>query len=444
MSATFVFYKYTGKDGTFGTLASSIGLKRADTAIPAVYGNGPVSPGYGISAVPGDDASDVEMYPVMAPRVEGARNYSFESIFKMVLTGAPSNQVSNVRIYPRETSSSKVNFYIGCRNRYSIPTNTKSMFALYNLNDYSKTQPFFVTVGGQGGNYVVPPVLIEDLHVDLKDIGTGNLIYLNGCRQPSIKFAVKADVNVRTYNFINPTSAILSIYNAANGQIIPSGTTGFVDHIVDGSQVISVTTSPAMLTAYPSGFYYGTNQGYVIGGTISWLNLDVPVTQTIESDVVVDTQNGYTSYFINGERQPTINFDINYKYVFHNRSGSTHPLRFISQHATFANEWNIVLSGVDVVNGATDSETIYVDPVKLLDSPKPVISYQSTHAENLGGLVTNNTFNYVGRYNINTVGAGPVPTAAGETDFIYLQMEALYGVGADDYMPELVIEYDEN
>jgi hypothetical protein len=52
-AATFEIRKYVGKDCTFGTPVSSIGIKRVDQVVPAVYGS-PV--------VPGDDKSDANTY----------------------------------------------------------------------------------------------------------------------------------------------------------------------------------------------------------------------------------------------------------------------------------------------------------------------------------------------------------------------------------------------
>src|SRR6056300_1513941 len=91
MSAAFQIIKYTGKDCEFGTPVSSIGIKRIDAAVPAVYGD-PI--------VAGDDVSDVNTYSIYRPDDENGTTYSFESIFKLKLTTAPDNQLSNVRIYP--------------------------------------------------------------------------------------------------------------------------------------------------------------------------------------------------------------------------------------------------------------------------------------------------------------------------------------------------------
>jgi hypothetical protein len=49
-----------------------------------------------------------------------------------------------------------------------------------------------------------------------------------------------------------------------------------------------------------------------------------------------------------------------------------------------------------------------------------------------------------GKYNMNTVGGGTDPDSAGETDYVYLQVEVNRDTDVGSYIPNLLIEYDES
>jgi hypothetical protein len=51
---------------------------------------------------------------------------------------------------------------------------------------------------------------------------------------------------------------------------------------------------------------------------------------------------------------------------------------------------------------------------------------------------------YDGNYNLHTVGGGINPGSAGETDFIYLQMAVNKDTEPGDFIPNLIIKYDES
>ena len=58
MSARLELYKYTGKDGDFGTHVESLGLKRIDSCVPSVYSDEHLNG----DTKPSDDASDSATY----------------------------------------------------------------------------------------------------------------------------------------------------------------------------------------------------------------------------------------------------------------------------------------------------------------------------------------------------------------------------------------------
>ena len=155
--------------------------------------------------------------------------------------------------------------------------------------------------------------------------------------------------------------------------------------------------------------------------------------------------NGIPAFYIDEIRTPVLNFDLNHKYVFNNHSGDTHPMRFTrDQYATVAVESNIVLSGITVQNGGTVDEIIVIDPLEVRDGGDLIQSYQSTRATKVGSGITNLETSYKGAYNINTIGGGINPLAAGETDYIYVQIEVKADSSVGSAMPELAIVYDEN
>ena len=80
MAAELQIYKYSGKDGTFGTPVTGIGIKRIDAVVPAVY----QSTSSGGTVTPSDDKSDANTYCIYRPDDPDATAYSFESVFKLV------------------------------------------------------------------------------------------------------------------------------------------------------------------------------------------------------------------------------------------------------------------------------------------------------------------------------------------------------------------------
>lgn len=447
MPAEFQIYKYTGNDSSFGTPVNSIGLKRIDAAVPAVYGN-PI--------VPSDDASDVNTYAVYRP--DGQSDiFSFESVFKLVLTVPPSNQLSNVRIYPEPYVDEKGNVYengptdpnapqfkIGNSISYTRPTNNESEKAINNIWNYTKESPFLLTVNGNYGQTVDEQINELNYNVTLNDIGFGNIIYLNDVRQDCPPIVVG-----NTYQFINRETGTLdfTIFDPSDQSPIV-GNPDITVAIVDDNQVVTINATQALLDAYPNGFQYGDVGDVSIGGFIQWLDLSENPVEVVEYDVeVLADGNGKLVYYMNGVRAPQLNFLENRIYQFNNKSGSTDPLRFINNcESNIADqECEIVINGVEVTDGATDDEVIIVDPSEVKMSGSYIGAYQSTRNTCYGNCITNCNTSLVGNYNINTVCGGIAnPLAAGETDFVYLQVEVNNNSTVGQAVPNLIIEYDES
>jgi hypothetical protein len=442
MTAKFTIIKYTGKDSDFGTEVSSIGIKRVDAAVPAVYGN-PV--------VPGNDISDAAMYSVYRPDDVTETAYSFESIFKLKLITKPDNQLSNVRIYPEgeiPTDTKLPKLFIGCsQNGYTRPTNNKSIIATHNIWDFTKDSPFNVTVGGVSGTALDPQIAYGVFNISIADIGQGNVIYLNNERQDTIQLVEPRTGHPnRSYTFLDRSTGgvIFKIYNPLDNTLVthPSITTGVDGY---GRSFTTIIADSALLTSYPNGLLYGSDTNISVGGLMEWIDLDGdPITTEIhEVDVRIDNF-GKSYFYIDGTRQCVINFDLNKIYVFNNHSGDTHPLRFINNNSTRALESNIVINGVSVQNGGTINEIITVDPRVVKNDGFVITAYQSVNGDGIGASITNTQTYYEGYYNLNTVGAGTNPTAAGETDYIYLQLEVKGDSTVGNFIPSLAIEYDEN
>lgn len=96
MSAQVIIKKYTGKDSDFGTVVSSLGIKRVDTCVPSVYS----SEKLGGKTVPADDGSESQFYCIYRPDEPDCKAYSMECVFKLHLIKAPDTQLTNIRIYP--------------------------------------------------------------------------------------------------------------------------------------------------------------------------------------------------------------------------------------------------------------------------------------------------------------------------------------------------------
>jgi len=435
-AAVFTIMKYTGKDSAFGTPVSSIGLKRIDQAVPAVYGN-PI--------IPGDDTTDVNTYTVYRPDEDDAIAYSYESIFKLKLDSPPANQLSNIRIFPKTAKPDDPNLpeiFIGCSQGFTRPTNSVSAVASNNIWDYTEEDPFLITVGGESGQDVDENADVINYNATAHDLGTGNLIYMNNERQIDIPI-----VEGNTYTIINQAITLLYIKIYDVNDVLVTDPDVVYSTII-GGETVTITASPTLLASYPDGFKYGSADDVNAGSTISWLDLTEDPIETVKYKVEVRyTSNRDRAFYLNDERRPRINLRENKLYEFTNISGDVAPIRFLNNDTSLiANkESEIIVDGITVRDGGTVNEVVTIDPKAVKIAGMQILSYQTGTQTDYGNGITNINTALVGNYNVNTVGAGTAnPLAAGETDFIYLQVKVSGESTVGQLVPEISIEYDES
>ena len=443
MPAQLNIYKYTGKDGCFGTPVTGVGIKRIDSVVPAVYQD--ISSGGQV--VPSDDTTDANTYPVYRPDDPSETAFSYESVFKLVLKSPPSNQLSHVRIYPKTDKPTDANIptmYIGNAISYQRPTNTQSLIATNSIWNYTAESPFLLTVNGNYGQYVVESLSTYVYNMTQHDIGFGNKMYFNNIRQIDLPIALN-----NSFSFIDKTngSMVFTVFDPATDLPITHpditiSTSGL------GERLVNLNATTALLLAYPNGFKYGTATDVTVGYTITWVDLSASPILTEEYTVDLRTYDydGNKCYFFNGERNPILNLVANKRYRFINLAGDTDPIRFINSGSIIANNENeIVLNGITVTNGGTINEIVDVDPTLVKQYGNIILGYQSVNNVGYGNEVTNTRVAMVGNYNMNTVGGGIInPLASGETDYVYLQLKVTGNSTVGQTVPELVIEYDES
>lgn len=433
MPAVLKFIKYTGKSSQFGTEVSSIGLKRVDAAVPAVYG---------VAPAPGDDKSDVLRYPVIIP-TKTDKMYSFESIFKIHLKSPPSNQLSNIRIFPnvpRPESATAPKLFIGMSPTFSRPTNTQSAVAMNDVWDYTEENPFLITIGGQSGYEISPEIFqVYEFQITVGDTGSGNKFYLNGNKQPDVKI-----IEGNTYTFINNVTPLYTFKIYDDLEVLASHP-DIVYGTFMGNQTVTIIASASLLSAFPNGFKYGSSLNTLMGSTISWFDINDVPTETIVYDVEARVIPGFTSkvFYLNDIRKPTLDLRVGKKYIFNNISGDTDPFRLVTEGFGGSEDF-VIVDGISVVNGGTVNEVVTVDTTVLNASGKIPLSYESTTNEKYGNYIRFLPLDNVGKYNLNTVGGGTNPLAAGETDYIYLQLCVDKETDVGDLIPNLIIRYDES
>lgn len=515
MTARVIIKKYTGKDSEFGTVVKSLGIKRIDTCVPSVYS----SERLGGKTIPADDASEARMYCIYRPERPDCWTYSMECVFKLHLVDAPDVQLSNIRIYPvgprpRDTDKAP-RLMIGNSITYSKPTNAKSTVAIHDIWDYSKEHPFYLSVAGLYGQVVDPAATKYEYSVEYRDCGYGNMIYLDGERQPAVRTAVRSDAGDVTLRFKDRTfmadsgvkrNVIEFIDPDTNRPIpekfyrtiTPSDTKGdgpvlelYVKHTGKTDE-----DTWSLMELYPRGLIYkipaDTEYDYDGSGyVIYWVNLyaqeagwhtiddvtrdtdtsyvpnrwfkeiydatDATVTENPEErpfdkpveyiDVEAKAdENGNVVYYINGARRPLLMLDIHKNYHFFNRSGGRFPMRFIgNMNAPMANNIDdVITDGVVVIHGGSDIEELFVNPEKVLKSGHRIGGYQCVSHVGLGNVVYNAPLDMCGNYNLCRVGGGIYnPALAGETDYVYLQLQVSGTSDPGLAIPDLEIEYDE-
>ena len=510
MSAQVIIKKYTGLDSEFGTVVKSLGIKRVDTALPSVYS----SNNLGGKVIPADDASEAKYYSIYRPDSPECWNYSMECVFKVHLIKAPDIQLSNLCIYPvgeppknRDTAPKLM---IGNSISYSKPTNARSKKAIHDIWDYSRDNPFYLTVSGLYGQVVDPPYGKLEYSVEYRDCGYGNVVYLDGERQPSVPVAVRSDARDIKLTFKDRTfmattedtgRKLLEFIDPKTGKAIPDQYTRTVkqtDAHGDGGalELLVKTEEWNLMDLYPAGLIYKIqgDREYDYDGSgymIYWLNLyaqdagwtpvcdatmstdvsyvpnrwfksiyditdatiqEVPAKrpydkQVIYYDVEVRCDEyGEMCYYMNGVRRPTLLFDYNKTYHFMNRSGAKFPLRFVSNmFSPIANNIDdIVTTGVVVLHGNSDIEEVFVNPEYVLKSGRTIGAYQSVCSPGLGNVVYTHPLDMCGNYNMCRVGGGIYnPRMAGESDYVYLQLQVSGISEPGAAVPQLEIGYDE-
>lgn len=509
MSAQVIIKKYTGRDSEFGTVVSNLGIKRVDTAVPSTYS----SDHLGGKVIPANDASEAKMYAIYRPDREDCWNYSMECVFKVHLAKAPDVQLSNLCIYPLGNPPDDPyapKLMIGNSMSYSKPTNAKSTKAVHDIWDYSKEHPFYLTVSGLYGQVVNPEYGVTEFSVEYKDCGYGNMVYLNGERQPAIPVAIRTDAKDVTLifkdrTFMSTTEStqrlLLDFVNPEDGKSIDPKYYRVIrstdPHGDGGAMELKVKTADwNMADDFPSGLIYkiqaDREYDYVGSGyVIYWVNLfaqnagwDPVCDSTLETDVsfvpnrwfksIYDTTDatieevpekrpydkpmlfrdvevrldemGRPVYYINGVRTPQLLFDFNKLYHFINRSGAKFPMRFIgNMHSPIANNIDdVITDGIVVLHGNTNLEEIFVNPEQVVKAGRCIGAYQCTCQPGLGNVVYSRPVDMCGNYNMCRVGGGIYnPLLAGESDYVYLQLQ-VSGKSKPGYaIPDLEIAYDE-
>ncbi len=330
--------------------------------------------------------------------------------------------------------------FIGCSTSYSRPTNIKSLVAINNILGFTQANPFLVTIDGQSGYEVNPDVFqVYEYQVTVGDTGSGNVFYLNGNKQLSVKIIVN-----NTYAFINRVSEdfTLKIFDTDDNIIENADIAYSTDE--DDNQVILLSATSELLGAYPDGFKYGKDSDSSIGSTISWYDVSEYPEQLVEYTVGLHTDtNGNISYTLNDLRKPIIEFVTGTTYRFTNPHGDVYPLRVFSTLIS-GTEDSVIVNGVTVTNGGTVDEVVEIDTYAMNNSGKIPLIYGSTTLASMGNAIRIPPLDTTGNYNMNTVGGGTTPSAAGETDYIYIQMEIDKDTDVGSYLPNIVIEYDES
>ena len=459
MTARLILVKYTGKSGEFGTVVSSLGIKRTDWCVPATYS----SAALGGKVIPADDASDCKTYCIYRPDRPDCLSYSFETAFKIKLDYPPDVQLSNLRLYPTGTRPDDVNqavLRIGNSMTYSAPTSAKSLIAVNDIWSYNRDNPFYLTVAGNFGQKTDPRMDVRKFDVTFKDYGAGNVIYLNGGRQPSVPVGNPTDGGDISLTFVNRAyDASPAEFNEfiqftdASGAVIDGASSGAVTTEGDVTTlwVRSASRGVDLFTKYPDGIFYRMPGLPGTGYMIYWVKFpetgSSAKTEETHNVTMAPDEHGCPVYYIDGARRPQINLDPSVLYTFRNTSGGKYPMRFIGnpKSPVASNPDDVIVDGINVSGGATDEETIRVNPEAVLMAGHCVGGYQCVCSPGMGNTVFGHPFFRCGNYNMCRVGGGVYnPMLAGESDYVYMQLEVSGKTTPGYCVPDIEIEYDEN
>lgn len=524
MPAQVAIKKYTGKDAEFGTLVSSLGIKRVDTCVPSVYS----SERLGGRTIPADDGSESQFYCVYRPDDPKCKAYSMECVFKLHLVAPPDRQLTNIRLYPtgpRPSQRHPAILRIGNSISYSKPTNNRSTVATHDIWEFSEEHPFYLTVSGLYGQ--MPQQRLGHTHfvVEYRDVGFGNVVFLDGMRQPVVPVGTYLDQDkdiVLTFEdrtfvtseqpvscllFVDPgTKKDINVIAEERGMepfykvMVPDAQSGIYG---GSSPVVELTVKKTgdggwnLIEMFPNGLIYQipptperdfNGSGYVVAwiplyfGEPGWQTTadENVLTETayvpnrwfrrtytlnsglIQTEMLPDyfknkpveyydvevciSPSGKPVYYMNGMESPQLVLDIHKVYHFFNKSGSRYPMRFIgNMFSPIAADINDVVSaGVIVLHGNTDMEELFVNPELILKSGEKINAYQCVCAPGLGNVVYNHPLAMCGSYNLCRVGGGIYnPLMAGETDYVYMQVEVDGETDPGSCIPNIKMEYDE-
>ena len=105
---------------------------------------------------------------------------------------------------------------------------------------------------------------------------------------------------------------------------------------------------------------------------------------------------------------------------------------------------DVITDGVVVLHGNTDIEEIFVNPELVLKSGHCIGAYQCVCYPDMGNVVYNHPLDMCGNYNMCRVGGGIYnPRMAGESDYVYLQLQVSGECDPGEAVPQLEIGYDE-
>lgn len=297
MASSFQIIKYTGKNSIFGTPVTSIGLKRVDQAVPAVYGN-PI--------VPGDDKSDILHYSVITPE-DNSKAYSFESVFKLHLKTTPTNQLSNIRIYPETHDCDVANGTAQSATATTIKINADSSFK-------------------------------DDFYTGLK------IQITNGTGIGQTKIVV---------GYVGLTKVIA--VDSAWGTI-PDGTSTYqiykyVDTVhspklfIGSSQYYTRPTNIKSLVALKNIFDFNKKQPYpvTVGGLYGYQISPETFQVYLYQITVGDTGSG-NRFYLNGDKQPVLKIIEGNTYTFVNNVTGTYDFRIYDTTNTLVVNADVVYS----------------------------------------------------------------------------------------------------